>query len=237
MDASNTSNTNNSLGGHGKNSRKDKDLPIFRQRLAKRLKDIEISQRDLAKNLGLNFRTVFNYVGGPNHPDLTTLREIAKKTNTSLDWLFGLSDQPELKKAKFDQGEYAVLKTLSTFPPESTGQHWSLADHVTGEIAVHRSFAAAGEENCLVLNVEDDSMQPTIGAGSMCVIDTMKVKPVSGGVYAIPTGNILYLRRIVLNPGEQKVVLKADNANYEPTAVPLQKLTLLGRAVAVLGKL
>jgi len=226
------------LGGHGLNARHNKDLPIFRERLSSRLKDIDMSQREAADALGKDYRTVFNYIHGPNHPDLQTLLNMSKVTGTSLDWFFGLTSEPKLGKARFNQDDYALLKVLSCFPSgDRTEKSFVMDTHVTSKIAVHRSLAPGDEGDYVMLAIEDDSMEPTIQVDSRCIIDVSKTRPVTGGVYALANGNVIYLRRLVVNPVDQKAILRADNAAYPPMEIPLASLKLIGRATAACGKL
>lgn len=226
------------LGGHGLNTRVNKDVPVFRERFRDRLKDIDMSQREMADALGKDYRTVFNYIHGPNHPDLQTLLNMSKVTGTSLDWFFGLTSEPKLGKARFNQDDYALLKVLSCFPSAGRdSKELDLDAHVLTRQAVHRSLAPGDESDYVMLAVEDDSMEPTIQVDSRCIIDTSKTHPVTGGIFAMANGNVIYLRRLVVNPVDKKAVLKADNPAYQPMEILLSSLRLIGRATSACGKL
>lgn len=85
------------------------DLPIFRERLHEALKDLDLSQRQLAFQIGKDPRTIGHVFTGPVHPDLGTLRDLCEKLNVSADYLLGLGQ----KSAPVGGG--VVIKHFASF--------------------------------------------------------------------------------------------------------------------------
>ena len=93
-----------------KEVRKKPDLPIFRERLNEALKSHDISQRQLALKIDRDPRSVNHIFAGPVHPDLPTLKALAKELGVSVDWLLGITDD---KVSKIQTG-LTILRRFKT---------------------------------------------------------------------------------------------------------------------------
>ena len=69
---------------------------VFMTKFKERLKELriekELSQSELGKKLGVDFRTVSNWENGVRKPDIDTLAKIAEYLEVSSDYLLGLVD-------------------------------------------------------------------------------------------------------------------------------------------------
>ena len=72
-------------------------MEIFAQRLRERAAQLGISDRQAARQCGLDERRFAHYAGGRREPDLTTLVLIARSLGTTPNWLLGVD--AEGKKA------------------------------------------------------------------------------------------------------------------------------------------
>lgn len=70
------------------------DFKIFSDRLSKLMKERNITQEQLAHELGVKRQTVSLYKNGQSTPDAAQLKNIAMFFGVSADWLLGLSDTP-----------------------------------------------------------------------------------------------------------------------------------------------
>lgn len=69
-------------------------MSIFGDRLRAALKIKYITQKDLAKELELNYKSVNSYIAGLANPSLETLAHIARFLNISVDYFVGIIDDP-----------------------------------------------------------------------------------------------------------------------------------------------
>lgn len=72
------------------------DFKVFSERLSALMKERNVTQEELAHELGIKRQTVSLYKNGQSTPDAAQLKNIAVFFNVSADWLLGLSDQREL---------------------------------------------------------------------------------------------------------------------------------------------
>ena len=78
------------------------------QKLKKLRTDKELTQKDLADQLHVTFQTVSKWENDENEPDISTLKELAKLYDCSLDYL--LSEEEEIPNDK-DKEEVEVIPT------------------------------------------------------------------------------------------------------------------------------
>jgi transcriptional regulator with XRE-family HTH domain len=65
-------------------------MEIFAKRLKERAQQLGISDREAARQCGLEERRYAHYAGGRREPDLETFVRIAKGLGTTPHWLLGL---------------------------------------------------------------------------------------------------------------------------------------------------
>lgn len=66
------------------------------ERLTKRMDELQISQDELCKKIGISQGAMSNYTSGNRLIDSRTLPKIAKALNISIDYLFGYSDVTDI---------------------------------------------------------------------------------------------------------------------------------------------
>ena len=76
----------------------DKILIIFSQRMQELRLSKGISRNKLAKDLHIAPVSLAKYEAGIKFPKLTTIVNMAEYYNVSLDYLFGITDNPYIKK-------------------------------------------------------------------------------------------------------------------------------------------
>ena len=68
------------------------DFKVFPERLSALMKERNVTQEELAHELGIKRQTVSLYKNGQSTPDAAQLKNIATFFNVSADWLLGLSE-------------------------------------------------------------------------------------------------------------------------------------------------
>jgi len=115
-----------------KEVRKKPDLPIFRERLNEALKSHDISQRQLALKIDRDPRSVNHIFAGPVHPDLPTLKALAKELGVSVDWLLGITDD---KVSKIQTG-LTILRRFKTMNDIAFPERFLQWTHLTPTLLV-----------------------------------------------------------------------------------------------------
>jgi len=80
-----------------------------------------------------------------------------------------------------------------------------------------RTVTTATLDQLAVINVDGDSMEPTLRTGDTVLIDFRQNQPGDkDGIYAIRTGNGLQVKRVQVELGKQLITVISDNPAYAP---------------------
>lgn len=73
----------------------DSELQIFRERLKELRNQLNLTQTEFVKNLGITASALSAYETTNKNPSISVVKRIAEKYHISIDWLCGLSDKKE----------------------------------------------------------------------------------------------------------------------------------------------
>lgn len=84
-----------------------------------------------------------------------------------------------------------------------------------------------------VVEVEGDSMEPTLRSGDRVLVDHSDRNPAKPGIYAIFDSNATVVKRLEKIPASDppKVVLISDNPHHSRYEVPAELVNVIGRVV------
>lgn len=92
----------------------------------------------------------------------------------------------------------------------------------------------ARPENLCLIRVSGDSMEPTLRAGDVILIDRSAGRPDREGIYVLRLEDALLVKRLQLVPGGT-IKVTSDNAAFEPWTInrssPPSDLTIIGRVI------
>lgn len=91
-------------------------MEILSQRLRERAKQLDISNAEAARRVGLDERRYAHYASGRREPDLATLVRIAEKLGTTPNWLLDVSSKrsrDEVKSGLIERFENAATGMTS----------------------------------------------------------------------------------------------------------------------------
>ncbi len=96
-----------------------------------------------------------------------------------------------------------------------------------------RRITTAPLDQLGIVEVDGDSMEPTLRSGDQALVDLTQNRPTrKDGIYVLRSDDGLQVKRIAANPVSKKLTIKCDNERYpEYTDVPLSKVVVLGRVV------
>ena len=91
---------------------------VFVERLEKLLKDSNISQRDLAQDIGVTESAVSKYLSGDRIPSGDILLNLATAFNTTSDYMLGLYEEDEKADKSFFELKGILARNTKDLTPE-----------------------------------------------------------------------------------------------------------------------
>ncbi|NIY15849.1 MAG: hypothetical protein GWM98_13600 [Nitrospinaceae bacterium] len=107
-----------------------------------------------------------------------------------------------------------------------------LVDHIAFRRGWIRARLGGRAADLVLVETAGDSMEPTIRAGDLALVDTDQHRIREAGLYCLVEGPDLSIRRVQRVPGQ--VVIRPDNPAYHPvtlTGPRAAELPVLGRVV------
>ena len=214
-------------------------MDIFKERLTEALQARHMRAAELARRTGLSKARISQYVNGKFVPKPEALLDIAEVLGVSELWLLGKTD------------DMTPAPSLTIPCPENLSPLRLRRYPVLGEIAcglpilavedTEGAYVTAADTTAdFCLTAKGDSM---IGArifdGDEVFIQQTDVVE-NGEIAAVVVEGEATLKRVYYYPEEQKLVLEAENPDYDPLVFigpDLETVHILGRAVAFQSKL
>jgi transcriptional regulator with XRE-family HTH domain len=174
-----------------------------------KLREGSITRAEMARKYPWHKNTIIGYEKD-RLPDVDYLYAVARETGHSFADLIRLRLQSGvLQLAEFESN-------LVTFEAPND---------------FHFGFQDKDEKE--YLNVEDDSMAPTILKGSQILVDSKDIELKQGLIYAFLMNNEVVPRRVQYGLNDE-IILLAENIKYCELTLPkkdLEKLNILGRVL------
>ena len=214
-------------------------MDIFKERLTEALQARHMRAAELARRTGLSKARISQYVNGKFVPKPEALLDIAEVLGVSELWLLGKTN------------DMTPVPSLTIPCPENLSPLRLRRYPVLGEIAcglpilavedTEGAYVTAADTTAdFCLTAKGDSM---IGArifdGDEVFIQQTDVVE-NGEIAAVVVEGEATLKRVYYYPEEQKLVLEAENPDYDPLVFigpDLETVHILGRAVAFQAKL
>ncbi|HDL1190981.1 TPA: helix-turn-helix domain-containing protein [Mannheimia haemolytica] len=197
--------------------------------LASRLKIVldqkGLTQEKFAEQIGVSQPSVFKILNGQTR-NPTRIYEIANVLDVDVNWLkTGKGEAPDFAKigknptAYEEESSMLRLEVLDVYASAGNGSF------VTGDLTAYthavefenayfaQVFQRANAKGLSIINVNGDSMEPTIGNGDLLFVDTTKSAYQGDGVYVFSYGENLYVKRLQF-AGDELLVI-SDNPLYK----------------------
>jgi phage repressor protein C with HTH and peptisase S24 domain len=109
-------------------------------------------------------------------------------------------------------------------------------DHVAFDARWLKSLGAADAHSLAIIEVEGDSMFPTLSDGDDILVDhSPAARRLRDGVFVLRTDDALIVKRLAVNPADRTVSIKSDNERYPDfEGVPLDRVDLVARVVTAI---
>ena len=221
----------------------------FAERLEQATKNHEIAE--LASKVNVTPTTLYRWLNAQFDPSLPKLAELAEAMNVNLVWLVTGSGPVDARQAR----RHALLEQYGSPDFESVGgepgksplafyEPW-LVKLLYGSQEAPTVFGATDMTPPLLMEVSDDSMEPTIATGDLLLIDrSFGITPttqrraagggrsVHDGIYAFRSGSLrgdgnnptghLIIRRLQYRL-DATMVVRCDNPRYPEEVYALKR--------------
>lgn len=197
------------------------------------------TQLELAKKAGIGSGTLGDIETGRSRGSRKTLDKIIKALQLS-----------EMERSKVDSAflgrnlpnAHKTDDTLISIPVmavASAGNGCLNFSESTKSIMIRKN---GFDENCYLIEVSGDSMEPLIADGAYIVVDPREIDIVDGKIYVLDLDGQTYIKKVVKNEQLKMIILKSINPQYDDIYVTeemLERFSIKGRAVKFIleGKL
>jgi SOS-response transcriptional repressor LexA len=163
------------------------------------------------------------------------IKDFCKIFNVSVDVLY--DDNSVITENQLKSIPNSVsIKIIDAVACCGTGIE-ALQENVVGTwdipLQKYRDFSTAKPENVFMLQVEGDSMTPTLNSGDWALADTSQNFISSDGLYLIRMASGLAVKRI--QSGLNDITIKSDNPAYKDITASVGEVAILGKIIYTLN--
>ena len=225
------------------------------ERLRAARNHLGLKQGEMAAQSGVSARAYQGYEAGRSVPGGDAIRGFVRAginpnwlltgngemlvanlaSRESWDWgdviLKPKKQETEVPAPKSDAAAQSVSTTRT--PGEDIFESDQIVDHIVFRPDWVRTELNANPENLILITAIGDSMEPTIRAGDLLLIDRSSKVVKQDAIYCIAAKDNLRVKRIQLKL-DGSFVISSDNAKYEAellTADAAATLKIIGRAI------
>ena len=141
------------------------------------------------------------------------LVKAARALDVSIDFLAGLTEDPSPADDRPPCNTSGVQRVPLREATDAEGWRTDvMSATVIGHLAFRREWLdthGITAEECSVIEVPDDSMEPTLQAGASILVDHQRTRRQGNGIFAVHVGDELCVRRAVYS--DEDWLLAGDN--------------------------
>lgn len=186
-----------------------------------------MSQKELSQKSGLSQSYIAMLEKGERNLNYKTMQQLAQALNINPQDL--ISDNPV-------NPDSVSIKIIDAVACCGTGIE-ALQENVVGTwdipLQKYRDFSTAKPENVFMLQVEGDSMTPTLNSGDWALADTSQNYISSDGLYLIRMASGLAVKRI--QSGLNDITIKSDNPAYKDITASVGEVAIIGKVIYTLN--
>ena len=210
------------------------------ERLAESRKRNGWSQGRLAAAIGKRYdgSMISHVEAGRSTLHFDGLVKAARALDVSIDYLAGLTKDPtpadDRSPSSSSRLQRVPIRDFADREAPRTGPESGL---VLGHLVFRRDWMEAHGINpgdCSVIDVPDDSMEPTLQAGGWVLVDHLQALREGSGIFAVDVGKGLYVRRAVYSDQDWLLVgdnPKCRNITWPPDAKIIGQVVWTGRVL------
>lgn len=208
----------------------------IKRRVTQRLAELELNMKAASVKAGLGETFVRDMLKRGRAPSADALKNLAKALQTTAGWLTGEDGAQETVPAEEWRNQ---LITVSEYEVRLSAGPGALVEteNQTGVWQFSRRYIVdelrLDPQGLAIVEVQGDSMEPTLKTGDRVLIDHSDRNPARPGVYAIWDSNATVVKRIERIPASDppQLVLISDNKNHNQYTVLADLVNIIGRVV------
>lgn len=166
----------------------------------------------LSRRLGISRTALYEWAAGKATPDAVAISRLAAETGYSAAWL--ATGEGPVKPGSPLADDY-FFPDLEPLPREASPL--AFKSSFLFRICTDAKLIAEGTWRPFLIEMVDDSMEPTIKRGDLLLVSRKKGLE-SGGLFAFERGSgkdhQIVVRRVQLQMGDERIVVSCDNRNY-----------------------
>jgi phage repressor protein C with HTH and peptisase S24 domain len=196
------------------------------------------SVADLARAVGVSDNAIYKWVSGRGQPSMISLVNLARAARVSIEWLATGQEASKGDPQNTESGDYVYMPRNSVRSPVGRGtvQSRQIVDYVALKTEWLSRRIGIDPKSLILVEAVSDSMTPTIDEGDLVLVDLRDPRFRHDGIYVLRAGGDLSIKRIQRRP-DGKLIIRNDNAAYEPTVVAADSINVVGHAIWIAGRL
>jgi phage repressor protein C with HTH and peptisase S24 domain len=210
----------------------------------------DLKQEDFARMIGCSKSTYGNWERGSQYPNAEDIANILKAfPDINATWLLieeGPMRRSDLPVSADHLAHYAATEEIEqdyVMVPRydvkaSAGggaviQSEQVVDYLAFKSEWVKNSLGISKDHLALISVLGDSMEPTLSNGDLILIDLRATHIQDNAIYVLSFDSALMVKRIQQKL-DRTVIVKSDNAVYEPEIITpdkVEQLTIVGRVV------
>ena len=208
-------------------------------KFSERLKELigERSGRAFAKEAGISYSTLHNYLTDTSLPTLDNLILLANFTNVPVEWLATGTDASSAQNG-YNEPNYNGYEDIDDFRHISVSAGFGAFnddDNSNEKVKIESSWLESRRlkaKDCAMFSVNGDSMYPTLKDGEEIIVDRAKRELQEGKIFVLNHMGTMWVKRVRVNYDSLELI--SDNSFYKPIIITpdeAEQLTVIGQVV------
>lgn len=169
-------------------------MPNLSRNIRERMRELRLSQKELAQRAGLSQVTIHKLVTGKSNAT-TKILDLARALGVDPDWLLNSPPGTPPAKEGITTERDSSNMNAAVIPVWNDAEPYEFEEHIPLPAAMFQAPTA----RLVAVVAKRENMRPTIRPGDTVIIDTGKKQPQSGKIAAHLVGGVLDLHRLVRN--------------------------------------
>jgi phage repressor protein C with HTH and peptisase S24 domain len=207
-------------------------------RIRARTEQLEMTPAQLALHTGLNRSFIYDIINGRSEkPNQIKLGRIAEVLKVDRNWLMRGNGQIEGETPVIDNPDdvFVSVPFVEVRPSMGGGRSVDIEPNYGRPYHFQKSWIKhdikSDPSNLRIMNVEGDSMMPTLNDGDTVLVDVGRKIPTPPGIFVLHDGMGLVAKRLEHIPHSDppRVRIISDNQLYQPYECTADEVNIIGR--------